>query len=134
MATDCRGNPDAAREKMLRDNSNAMRSAGARVVLGTDGGIRPSKTFGSSDHHELTTYVRLGMSPAEAIETGTARAAEVLGLKDVGTLTTGKQADFIVLDANPLDDILNTRKISAVYLRGAKLDRQALLAGWKGTN
>ena len=70
----------------------------------------------------------------DIIETGTARAAEVLGLKDVGTLTTGKQADFIVLDANPLDDILNTRKISAVYLRGAKLDRQALLAGWKGTN
>lgn len=119
---------------MLRDNFNAMRAAGARVVLGTDAGIRPSKTFGSSDHHELTTYVRLGMSPAEAIEVGTSRAAGFLGLKDVGSLATGKYADFIVLDGNPLDDILNTRKISAVYLRGAKLDREALLAKWKGNN
>jgi imidazolonepropionase-like amidohydrolase len=48
--------------------------------------------------------------------------------------TTGKKADFLVLDANPLDDILNTRRISAVYLRGAKLDRDALLAKWKGSN
>ena len=50
------------------------------------------------------------------------------------TRATGKQADFIVLDGNPLDDILNTRKISAVYLRGATLDREALLAKWKVTN
>jgi imidazolonepropionase-like amidohydrolase len=124
----------AARAAQLRTNFNAMRAAGARVVLGTDAGIRPSKTFGSADHHELTTYVRLGMTTAEAIEVGTARAAELLGLTDVGSLATGKKADFLVLDANPLDDILNTRRISAVYLRGAKLDRDALLAKWKGSN
>ena len=133
LATECRGNPNAEREEMLRTNFNAMRAAGARVVLGTDAGIRPSKTFGSADHHELTTYVRLGMSTAEAIETGTARAAELLGLTDVGRLAEGTYADFLVLDANPLDEILNTREISAVYLRGAKLDRDALLAKWKGT-
>jgi imidazolonepropionase-like amidohydrolase len=74
------------------------------------------------------------MSTAEAIEAGTARAAELLGLGDVGTLAAGKRADFLVLEANPLDDILNTRKISAVYLRGARLDRDARLAKWKGTN
>jgi imidazolonepropionase-like amidohydrolase len=134
LASECRPGANAEREAMLRTNFNAMRAAGARVVLGTDAGIRPSKTFGSSDHHELTTYVRLGMSTAEAIEVGTARAAEMLGLKDVGSLATGKVADFLVLDANPLDDILNTRRISAVYLRGAKLDRDALLAKWKGSN
>lgn len=134
LANDCRPSANPAREQMLRDNFNAMRAAGARVVLGTDAGIRPSKTFGSSDHHELTTYVRLGMSTAEAIEVGTSRAAGFLGLKDVGSLANGKYADFIVLDANPLDDILNTRKISAVYLRGAKLDREALLAKWKSNN
>jgi imidazolonepropionase-like amidohydrolase len=134
LATECKPSANAAREQMLRDNFNAMRAAGARVVLGTDAGIRPSKTFGSADHHELTTYVRLGMSTAEAIEVGTSRAAGFLGLKDVGSLANGKYADFIVLDANPLDDILNTRKISAVYLRGAKLDREALLAKWKGNN
>ena len=134
LSTECRPNANAGREEMLRANFQAMVAAGARVVLGTDAGIRPSKTFGSSDHHELTTYVRLGMSPADAIETGTARAAELFGLKDVGTLAKGTHADFLVLDANPLDDILNTRKISAVYLRGAKLDREALLARWTRTD
>jgi imidazolonepropionase-like amidohydrolase len=134
LASECRAAANTEREAQLRANFNAMRAAGARVVLGTDAGIRPSKTFGSADHHELTTYVRLGMTTAEAIEVGTARAAEVLGLTDVGSLATGKQADFLVLDANPLDDILNTRRISAVYLRGAKVDRDALLAKWKGSN
>jgi len=134
LASECRAAANAEREAQLRTNFNAMRAAGARVVLGTDAGIRPSKTFGSADHHELTTFVRLGMTTAEAIEVGTARAAEVLGLTDVGTLATGKKADFLVLDANPLDDILNTRRISAVYLRGAKLDRDALRAKWKGSN
>ena len=134
LATECRPSANAEREEILRTNFNAMIAAGARVVLGTDAGIRPSKTFGSADHHELTTYVRLGMSPADAIEAGTARAAELLGLTDVGTLDEGKYADFLVLDANPLDDILNTREISGVYLRGAKLDRDSLLAKWQGTN
>jgi imidazolonepropionase-like amidohydrolase len=134
LASECRGGPNAEREAMLRASFNAMRAAGARVVLGTDAGIRPSKTFGSADHHELTTFVRLGMSTAEAIEVGTARAAEMLGLTNVGRLATGKAADFLVLDANPLDDILNTRRISAVYLRGARLDRDALLAKWKRSN
>ena len=62
---------------------------------------------------------------------GTALAAESLGLTDVGRLATGTHADFVVLDANPLDDIANTRRISAVYLAGAKLDRDALQAKWK---
>jgi imidazolonepropionase-like amidohydrolase len=134
LANECRQAANAEREAALRASFTAMRNAGARVVLGTDAGIRPSKTFGSADHHELTTFVRLGMSTAEAIEAGTARAAEALGVKDAGRLAVGMRADFLVLDANPLDDILNTRRISAVYLRGAKLDRDALLARWKGTN
>ena len=134
LASECRAGANAEREAMLRTNFNAMRAAGARVVLGTDAGIRPSKTFGSADHHELTTFVRLGMSTAEAIEVGTSRAAEMLGLTEVGRLATGKAADFLVLDANPLDDILNTRRISAVYLHGARLDRTALLAKWKRPN
>jgi imidazolonepropionase-like amidohydrolase len=54
----------------------------------------------------------------------------VLGLKDTGTLEGGKRADFIVLDANPLDNIRNTRQISAVYLAGSKLDRDGLRARW----
>ena len=57
-----------------------------------------------------------------------------LGLTDVGTLAEGKYAGFLVLNANPLDDILNTREISEVFLRGEKLDRDALLAKWQGAN
>ena len=52
----------------------------------------------------------------------------MLQLKDVGTVTSGKSADFVVLDANPLDDITNTRRINTVYLRGGQVDRAALRA------
>jgi imidazolonepropionase-like amidohydrolase len=54
-----------------------------------------------------------------------------MGLDDLGTLAAGKRADFIVLDANPLDDILNTRRIAAVYLDGVPLDRDALRTRWQ---
>ncbi len=132
LTGECRVNPNAAaREAAARTNFQAMLGAGARLVLGTDAGIRPSKTFGSSEHHELTSFVRLGLPIPQAIEIATVRAAEVLGRDDVGSLARGKQADFIVLDANPLADILNTRRISAVYLDGRRLDRVTLLAKWK---
>jgi len=54
-----------------------------------------------------------------------------IGTERDGTLAAGKRADFIVLDANPLDDIRNARRIDSVYLRGLKLNREALLAKWK---
>jgi imidazolonepropionase-like amidohydrolase len=62
----------------------------------------------------------------------TSDAAKLFGVEDrLGTLAVGKGADFLVLDANPLDDIRNTRKIAAVYLRGKKLNRDAMAARWK---
>jgi len=67
----------------------------------------------------------------EAIVAATSRPADLLGLNDMGSLAPGKRADFIVLNANPLDDIRNSRRIANVYLRGAKLDREALVAKWK---
>ena len=67
-----------------------------------------------------------GLTPAEAIVAGTRTSAEILKLDQLGTVAAGKSADFIVLDANPLDNILNTRKIDKVYQRGATIDRAAL--------
>jgi imidazolonepropionase-like amidohydrolase len=120
-----------AREAMLKNNFNAMIAAGARLLLGTDAGISSGYTFGSADHHEIARWVGFGLAPAQAIVAATSRPAEYLGLADSGVLAAGKRADFIVLDRNPLDDIRNTRTIAAVYLAGAKLDREALLAKWR---
>ena len=63
-----------------------------------------------------------------SVRAATRNGADLLLLKDVGTVEAGKSADFVVLDANPLDDITNTRRISAVYLRGAAVDRASLRA------
>ena len=64
-----------------------------------------------------------GMTPMQVIVASTRNSAAFLRLADAGTLEAGKSADFIVLDANPLDDITNTRKISSVVLRGVAVDR-----------
>jgi imidazolonepropionase-like amidohydrolase len=111
-----------------------MIQAGARLVLGTDTGIEPGHTFGSGEHVELARWVDLGLAPADAIVAATSRPAQLFGLTDMGSIAPGKRASFIVLDANPLDDIRNTRKINAVYLDGTKFDRAAVLAKWKQVN
>jgi imidazolonepropionase-like amidohydrolase len=63
------------------------------------------------------------MTPMQVLVAATRNSAEFLRMADAGTLQVGKSADFIVLDANPLDDITNTRRIASVYLRGAAVDR-----------
>ena len=133
-STPCSGYPNAQftqREENLRYNFPKYIAAGARIVLGTDAGVSAKYSYGSAEHHELGMYVRLGLTPAEAILVSTSRPAEVLRVKDTGTLAKGKRADFIVLNANPLEDIRNTRAIDSVYLDGAKLDREALQAKFK---
>jgi imidazolonepropionase-like amidohydrolase len=75
--------------------------------------------------------VKAGLTPAQTIVAATSTSASILGLDQLGAVAAGKSADFIVLDANPLDDIGHTRKISAVYLRGVPLDRAALKAKWR---
>ena len=102
-----------------------------RLVLGTDAGITARHAFGWADHHEIARWVELGLTPAQAIAAATARPAELLGINDLGTLAVGKSADFIVLDANPLENIRNTRQIASVYLRGARLNRDALASAFK---
>jgi imidazolonepropionase-like amidohydrolase len=78
----------------------------------------------------MADMVAAGMTPAQVITAATSTSADLLQLTDVGTVSPGKSADFIALDANPLEDITNTRRIAAVYLRGAAVDRAALKARW----
>jgi imidazolonepropionase-like amidohydrolase len=124
----------AAREETMAGNFPRMIAAGARIVLGTDSGVHPGHTFGSSEHVELARWVQLGLSPMDAIVAATSRPAELMRLSDLGTVAVGKRASFIVLDANPLENIRNTRRISAVYLDGASFDRDAMLAKWRKPN
>jgi imidazolonepropionase-like amidohydrolase len=70
--------------------------------------------------------VAAGMTPAQVIVAATRNGAAFLRMDDTGTLAAGKNADLLVLDANPLDDIRNTRRIAAVYLRGVAVDRAAM--------
>ena len=76
--------------------------------------------------------VAAGMTPAQVLVAANRNAAELANLGDVGTVAARKSADFLVLDANPLDDITNTRRIAGVYLRGSKVDRAALSSRWTG--
>lgn len=114
------------REQRWRANLPRYIAGGARLVLGTDAGIDARHAFGWSDHHELSRWVQAGLAPADAIVAATSRPAELLGLADLGTLTEGKSADLLVLTANPLEDIANTRRIDRVYLKGVLLDRDAM--------
>ena len=98
-------------------NLRKMSDAGVKITMGTDG----NRAWGP--HEEMEDMVLAGMTPMQVIVSATRNGAEFLRMSDTGTLEAGKTADFIVLDANPLDDIKNTRKISAVYLRGAAVDR-----------
>ncbi len=125
-------NPQAEqREENLKYNFPRYLSSGARLVLSTDSGLSQRHSFGFGDHQEIAIYSRLGLSPADAIVAITSRPTEVLHLHDTGTLARGKRADFIVLSANPVENIRNLREIDGVYLAGIKLDRERLQAKFK---
>jgi len=98
-------------------NLDALYKAGVKIAMGTDGRIMWEA------HQQMEDMVSSGMSPADVIVAATKNSAEVVGLYDAGVIEAGKSADFIVLDANPISDITNTRKINSVYLRGVKVQR-----------
>ncbi len=113
------------------ENARTFFEAGVRFALGShDAG--GNRILGWGSHMELESYVKwVGMTPHEAIVAATSAGAQLLGRDDLGSVAEGKSADFVVLDANPLDDIRNTRRISRVYLRGDEIDRPAMRARWE---
>ena len=103
-------------------NLKKLSDAGMTIAVGTDGNTA------WAPHVEMADMVASGMTPAQVIVSATRNGAEFLRMTDTGTIVVGKNADLLVLDANPLDDITNTRKISAVYLKGVAVDRGAMKA------
>jgi imidazolonepropionase-like amidohydrolase len=98
-------------------NLKKMSDAGVKITVGTDGNTP------WAPHVEMDDMVASGMTPSQVIVAATKNGAEFLRIANTGTIESGKIADLLVLDANPLDDIANTRKISAVYLRGVEVKR-----------
>lgn len=117
-----------ARYKVIEELVRAFQASGVPMLVGTDAmnaGVVP----GFSTHDELADLVAAGLSPYQALRAATANAAEFFGTTDrSGTIAVGKAADLVLLDANPLGDIKNSRRIAAVILHGKLLSREQLSA------
>ena len=117
----------------LASGVRRLYAAGVRIGVGTDGGGQQGDQFvGWTMHTEVENMVAAGLTPADVLVAATRTSAEILELGQLGLVAPGKSADFVVLNANPLDDITNTRAIARVYLRGKEIDRAKMRAGWTG--
>lgn len=98
-------------------NLKALSDAGVTIVFGTDSGV-PTRFMGFFEHMEMEMMQEAGLTPMQIIVSATKNAAEYMGLRNLGTLSPNHYADFVLLDANPQEDIRNARKIVAVYIGG----------------
>jgi imidazolonepropionase-like amidohydrolase len=109
----------------LRSTVGKMHNDGVMLLAGTD--IAGARLPGFSLHGELLEFVYAGLSPFEALQTATINPAIVLGVeKNYGTIESGKIANLVLLDADPLKDIANTQKIAGVVLKGKFINRLEL--------
>jgi hypothetical protein len=115
--------------EMGTTNALKLRAAGMKIVLGSDTG-QTRFFIGWMGQLEFENWVYMGLTPAEAIVAATRDSAAAAHI-NTGMVAPGKNADFIVLDANPLENIANSRRIHKVYLRGEEVDRAALKAKWQ---
>jgi imidazolonepropionase-like amidohydrolase len=115
-------------------NLKPLIDAGIPIAMGSDSGSIPDRNLGRwigyNEHAELEMMVQAGMSPMQALVSATSTAARVMKIDGAGSLQTGKWADLVVLNANPLMDIKNTRQIDSVYIGGRKVNTSAVT----GTN
>ena len=91
--------------------------------MGTDSGSTASRFEGYFEHLEMKMMADAGMSPKQVLLSATGAAARAMKVNDIGTLEKGKWADIVVYDKNPLDDINNTKTISAVYVAGNEVKK-----------
>lgn len=123
--------PDVVRIARRTDRTRmrvvkALHDAGVGILLGTDP-ANPFILWGFATHKELAHLVRAGLTPYQALATGTRNAAEYLGaLDEFGTVEVGKRADLLLVEGNPLADVANARRLAGVMLRGRWLPQPEL--------
>jgi hypothetical protein len=120
-------NTEVIRKALAEANKNlkTLSDAGITIAMGTDSGVAGAGNVGRWQGYfeqvEMEMMNKAGMSPMKVLVASTGDAAKVMGLKNVGTLQPGNWADLVVLRANPLENIRNTRTIDSVWIGGAKL-------------
>jgi imidazolonepropionase-like amidohydrolase len=133
-----RGGPPTGKENiptaydMQITSLSKLNKAGVPIVLGDDSGIQ-NNFSGYAELVQLERMAESGMTAQQVLVAATRRAAEFLRINDMGSLVAGKSASFVVLDANPLVNLANVRKIAKVYLRGQEVNRADLKVEWGRT-
>ena len=111
--------------EIAKRNLKKASDAGVLIVMGTDSGPSPERFQGFFEHLEMSMMAEAGMTPADVVRASTLNGARALGRNDIGGLTPGMWADFVVLTQNPAKDISATRSIKSVWIGGVELRRGA---------